>query len=160
LTSLLICPASTCSKAGWRFTVLVAGVWQVILSFGVMRCRAFQEMLLSTARGEKIIREVKMLIRNLDGSVFHIVCDETKDKRSFICLCGRKVSKDDLQVQRLADGIYTRCHICRKIQNARITESRVNAYRKELDRRQQLAQLEGKMSQDNTNLKGEMGDAP
>lgn len=101
-----------------------------------------------------------MLIRNLDGSVFHIVCGETKDKRSFICLCGRKVNKDDLQAQRLADGAYTRCHICRKIQNARITESRVNAYRKELDRRQQLVQLEGKMGQDQTNLMGEVRDAP
>ena len=69
-----------------------------------------------------------MLIRNLLGSVFHIVCAETRDKQYFIGLCGILIKKSDINLQTCADGNYSRCWTCHRIQINRIRRSRPEVF--------------------------------
>lgn len=75
-----------------------------------------------------------MLIRNSNGSVFHVVAAETEDGRYFVCLCGVLVQKECLSQQSAADGAYTRCWTCRRLKNESILKSRANALGKGLYR--------------------------
>ncbi len=61
-----------------------------------------------------------MLIRQLEGTVFHKVRAESKDNRFFICLCGRVIKKDSLEEQIRPNGAYSRCWTCCRIENTRI----------------------------------------
>ena len=66
-----------------------------------------------------------MLIRNPRGNEFHIVDpDAEKQEKYFVCLCGARVEKNCLHKQTGADGSYTLCYECRKIENARIVRAR------------------------------------
>jgi hypothetical protein len=65
-----------------------------------------------------------MLIRNPRGNEFHIVDPAVKNEKYFIALCGAKIEKNCLHKQTGADGSYTRCYECRKIENARIVKAR------------------------------------
>ena len=62
-----------------------------------------------------------MLIRRLEGSIFHIVCGESADERQYICLCGRRVKKEAPEQQVRADGFYSRCLTCQRIEHARFS---------------------------------------
>ena len=65
-----------------------------------------------------------MLIRKQNGSVFHIVCGISKNKRFYYCLCGEKVIRNCEAKQLMADGSYIRCPECRRIQNEKIMQAR------------------------------------
>jgi hypothetical protein len=65
-----------------------------------------------------------MLIRKTNGREFHIVCGETENKRNFICLCGELVAKNCVAKQLVSEGLYVRCHVCRRIENERFVRSR------------------------------------
>ncbi len=69
-----------------------------------------------------------MLIRNLLGNVFHIVCTETSDKHYYIGLCGILINKTNLYLQTCADGTYSRCWTCHRIQNNKIRRSRPEVF--------------------------------
>ena len=65
-----------------------------------------------------------MLIRNTKGNEFHIVDpDAEKQEKYYVCLCGARVEKNCLHKQTGADGSYTRCYECRKVENARLKAS-------------------------------------
>ena len=63
-----------------------------------------------------------MLIRKYGGSVFHIVCGETRTE--YLCLCGQRIFKNDTARQRYAEGSYVRCWQCRKLEHARLARRR------------------------------------
>ena len=69
-----------------------------------------------------------MLIRNPEGSVFHIVYAETDNKKYLVGLCGILLEKEDLSLQSRAAGAYSRCETCRRIQNEQIRTSRAEAF--------------------------------
>ncbi len=69
-----------------------------------------------------------MLIRNLYGNTFHVIYSETRDRKYYIGLCGCLVEKTDLSLQTRADGAYSRCWTCRRIQNDRLRHTRPETF--------------------------------
>ena len=67
-----------------------------------------------------------MLVRKQNGSVFHIVSGE--NWKYFYCLCGERVLKNYLELQAYADGTYTRCLACRKLETERLKARHLKVY--------------------------------
>ena len=63
-----------------------------------------------------------MLVRKLNGAVFHIVQGETRTH--YICLCGLRIFKNDIQLQSGSQASYVRCYRCRMIDNERFIRPR------------------------------------
>ena len=64
-----------------------------------------------------------MLVRKTNGNEFHIVAEEFETY--WMCLCGKKVERNCVRKQSVPNGMYSRCVMCRKIQNERILKSRM-----------------------------------
>jgi hypothetical protein len=56
-----------------------------------------------------------------------------RNEKYYIALCGARVEKNCLHKQTGADGSYTRCYECRKIENARIVRARTKVVAREVE---------------------------
>jgi hypothetical protein len=59
-----------------------------------------------------------MLLRRLEGSIFHQVASEIGRGSRVRCLCGLVIRVEDLSRQLRPEGIYSRCLTCSRIEKA------------------------------------------